>query len=49
MALFIADLGLEAPVLDRAKMGVLLAFALAAVLGMTLSVLFLPKREPQAP
>ncbi len=36
MALFIADLALAPPALDAAKVGVLCASAVAAVLGMAL-------------
>ena len=36
MALFIADLALEAPMLDQAKTGILLASGISAVLGMVM-------------
>jgi Na+:H+ antiporter, NhaA family len=44
MALFIADLALEEPLLDAAKVGILGGSALAAVIGMALLVL--SPREP---
>ena len=44
MSLFIAELALEGPLLDAAKIGVLSGSALAAVVGMVLLLLVLPKR-----
>jgi NhaA family Na+:H+ antiporter len=46
MALFIADLALDAPLLDYAKTGVLSGSALAAVIGSALLLIFLPRRPP---
>jgi NhaA family Na+:H+ antiporter len=43
MALFIAGLALEGPMLDAAKVGILTASAVAAALGMALLVKILPK------
>lgn len=45
MALFISGLALPEELLDTAKMGVLLASAAAAVIGMTLLVRLLPTRD----
>lgn len=45
MALFIAGLALNAEQLDEAKVGILGASALAAVLGMTILVIVLPSPE----
>ena len=45
MAIFIASLALEGNMLTAAKVGILGASALAAVLGVTLLLLFLPKHS----
>ncbi len=45
MALFIAGLALEGEALDAAKVGILAASAVAAVLGMTLLVRLLPRPD----
>jgi len=45
MALFIAGLALEGPLLDAAKVGVLGGSLVAAVLGTSLLLIFLPKPE----
>jgi NhaA family Na+:H+ antiporter len=47
MALFIADLALDGAVLDAAKVGVLGASAIAALIGMALLVAVLPKAADQ--
>tara|TARA_R110000850_G_scaffold30618_5_gene84091 strand:+ start:353 stop:1690 length:1338 start_codon:yes stop_codon:yes gene_type:complete len=49
MALFIADLALEAPILDQAKTGILLASGIAAVIGMVLLKRAIGNRAPQPP
>jgi NhaA family Na+:H+ antiporter len=49
MALFIAGLALEKPVLDAAKVGILGSSAVAAILGMSVLVRLLPSRaDPPA-
>jgi NhaA family Na+:H+ antiporter len=45
MALFIAGLALEEPLLASAKVGVLGASAVAAIAGMTLLLAVLPRRN----
>ena len=45
MALFIAELALVEPLLDQAKVGVLAASAIAAVLGCGLLALLLRRRD----
>jgi len=47
MALFLASLGLEPPILDNAKMGVMVGSALSAVVGMAVLARVLPKGEPE--
>ena len=47
MALFIADLAMDGPTLDAAKVGILGASAVAAVLGMTVLIRLLPKSAPE--
>ena len=44
MALFIADLALDESLLYAAKSGILVASAVAAVLGMLILVTLLPKK-----
>jgi Na+/H+ antiporter NhaA len=46
VALFIAELALAGPALDVAKIGILGASAVAAVLGLGLLVAVLPRRSP---
>ena len=46
MALFIADLALDGPLLDAAKTGVLGGSALAAVIGSALLLMFLARSAP---
>jgi NhaA family Na+:H+ antiporter len=47
MALFLASLGLEPPVLDNAKMGVMVGSALSAVVSMAILARVLPKAQPE--
>jgi NhaA family Na+:H+ antiporter len=47
MALFIAGLALDGPTLDAAKVGILGASAVAAVLGMGVLIRLLPRRAPE--
>jgi NhaA family Na+:H+ antiporter len=48
MALFIAGLALEGPLLDAAKLGILGGSALSALVGALLLHLFLPRRRRAA-
>ena len=47
MALFIASLALKGELLNAAKIGVLSGSALSAILGMTLLILLLPKKNAE--
>ena len=44
MALFIADLALDATLLNAAKVGIIVGSAIAAALGMTVLLVVLPKK-----
>ena len=46
MALFIADLALDGPLLDYAKTGILAGSAVAAIIGSALLLMFLARRPP---
>ncbi|QEH35274.1 Na(+)/H(+) antiporter NhaA [Aquisphaera giovannonii] len=46
MSLFIAGLALDGPLLDEAKIGVLVGSAASAILGCLLLIAFLPSRAP---